>query len=149
DVPAMVGHVPGDEEKLLTRPPSDDAPFAALAFKVANDPFVGNLTYFRVYSGSLQSGNAVLNSARGKKERLGRILRMHSNKREELKECMAGNIYAAVGLRDTRTGDTLCDPKDPICLESMNFPEPVISVAIEPKTQGDLEKLGVSLGKLA
>jgi elongation factor G len=149
DVPAVVGHLPSDETKKLTRPSSDDAPFAALAFKVANDPFVGTLTFFRVYSGSLEAGTAVLNSARGKKERLGRILRMHSNKREELKECVAGNIYAAVGLRDTRTGDTLCDPKDPIALESMNFPEPVISVAIEPRTQGDLDKLGVSLNKLA
>jgi elongation factor G len=149
DVPAIVGHLPSDETKKLTRPSSDDAPFAALAFKVANDPFVGTLTFFRVYSGSLVSGTAVLNSGRGKKERLGRILRMHSNKREELKECMAGNIYAAVGLRDTRTGDTLCDPKEPIALLSMNFPEPVISIAIEPRTQGDLDKLGVSLNKLA
>jgi elongation factor G len=140
---------PDDESKVLTRAPDDEAPFAALAFKVANDPFVGNLTFFRVYSGAIQSGTAVLNPARGKKERLGRILRMHSNKREELKECMAGNIYAAVGLRDTRTGDTLCDPKHPISLERMTFPDPVISVAIEPKTQGDMDKLGTSLGKLA
>ncbi len=149
DVPAIEGVDPADETKKLSRASSDDEPFAALAFKVANDPFVGNLTYFRVYSGTLQAGSSVLNSARGKKERLGRILRMHSNKREELKDCMAGNIYAAVGLRDTRTGDTLCDSKHAIALESMTFPEPVISVAIEPKTQGDLDKLGTSLGKLA
>lgn len=149
DVPPIEGLDPADESKTLTRESSDEAPFAALAFKVANDPFVGNLTFFRVYSGKLDAGTAVLNPALGKKERLGRILRMHSNKREELKECEAGNIYAAVGLRDTRTGDTLCDIKNPIVLEKMTFPEPVISVAIEPKTQADLDKLGVSLGKLA
>lgn len=149
DVPAVEGTLPDDESVKLTRPSADDAPFAALAFKIANDPFVGNLTFFRVYSGTLTSGTQVLNSARGKKERLGRILRMHANKREELKECMAGNIYAAVGLRDTRTGDTLCDDKHPIVLERMSFPEPVISIAIEPKTQADFDKLGVSLQKLA
>jgi len=149
DVPPVEGLDPSDESATLIRKSSDDEPFAALAFKVANDPFVGNLTFFRVYSGKLEAGAAVLNSARGKKERLGRILRMHSNKREELKDCDAGNIYAAVGLRDTRTGDTLCDPKHPISLESMTFPEPVISVAIEPKTTADMDKLGVSLGKLA
>ncbi len=149
DVPPVEGVNPDKEEEALTRPSSDDAPFAALAFKIANDPFVGNLTFFRVYSGTLDSGSAVLNPGRGKKERLGRILRMHSNKREELKDCTAGNIYAAVGLRETRTGDTLCDPKHPISLERMNFPDPVISVAIEPKTQADIDKLGVSLGKLA
>ena len=148
DVPPIEGVHPDSGEKL-TRASSDDAPFAALAFKIANDPFVGNLTFFRVYSGTLDAGSAVLNPGRGKKERLGRILRMHSNKREELKDCMAGNIYAAVGLRDTRTGDTLCDPKHPISLERMNFPDPVISVAIEPKTQADIDKLGISLGKLA
>ncbi len=149
DVPAIEGTLPDDETKKLTRPAMDDAPFAALAFKIASDPFMGNLTFFRVYSGTLQSGTQVLNSARGKKERIGRILRMHANKREELKECMAGNIYAVVGLRDTRTGDTLCDEKHPILLERMVFPEPVISIAIEPRTQGDLDKLGVSLQKLA
>ena len=120
-----------------------------MAFKIANDPYVGNLTFFRVYSGSINSGSSVLNAARGKKERIGRILRMHANKREELKECYAGNIYAAVGLRDTRTGDTLCDDKQPIVLERMTFPAPVISIAIEPKTQADLDKLGLSLQKLA
>jgi elongation factor G len=148
DIPPVEGINP-NTDKPETRPASDDAPFAALAFKIMNDPFVGNLTFFRVYSGSVNSGVAVMNPVRGKRERLGRILRMHSNKREELKECYAGNIYAAVGMRETRTGDTLCDEKHPIVLERMVFPEPVISIAIEPKTQADVDKLGVSLGKLA
>jgi elongation factor G len=148
DIPPVKGVSPRDESKTLERKADDNEPFAALAFKIANDPFVGNLTFFRVYSGSITSGTSVLNSSRGKRERIGRILRMHANKREELKECFAGNIYAAVGMRDTRTGDTLCDEKDPIVLERMTFPEPVISVAIEPKTQADLDKLGISLQKL-
>ncbi len=148
DVPPVVGRDP-KKDKETTRAASDEQPFAALAFKIMNDPFVGNLTFFRVYSGTLSSGTAVLNATRGKRERVGRILRMHANKREELKDCCAGNIYAAVGLRDTRTGDTLCDEKAPILLEMMTFPEPVISIAIEPKTQTDLDKLGVSLQKLA
>jgi len=149
DVPPVEGTLPDDDTKKVTRHASDDEPFAALAFKIANDSFVGNLTFFRVYSGKLSSGTAVMNTARGKRERLGRILRMHANKREELKECFAGNIYAAVGLRDTRTGDTLCDEKHPIVLERMTFPEPVISVAIEPRTKADFDKLGTSLAKLA
>ncbi len=149
DVPPVEGVDPKKEDKVLTREASDDAPFSALAFKVANDPFVGNLTFFRVYSGTLSSGTSVLNATRGKRERIGRILRMHANKREELKVCDAGNIYAAVGMRDTRTGDTLCNEKAPIVLERMTFPDPVISVAIEPRTQADLDKLGVSLQKLA
>jgi elongation factor G len=149
DVPAVEGVDPKDETKKLTRKASDDEPFSALAFKIANDPFVGNLTFFRVYSGTMTSGTTVLNATRGKKDRLGRILRMHANKREELKECEAGNIYAGVGLRDIRTGDTLSDPKHPIILERMTFPDPVISIAIEPKTQADIDKLGVSLQKLA
>jgi len=136
-------------DKLLTRKASDSEPFAALAFKIMNDPFVGNLTFFRVYSGTINSGVAVLNASRGKRERIGRILRMHANKREELKDACAGNIYAVVGLRDTRTGDTLCDDKSPILLEQMTFPDPVIQIAIEPKTQADLDKLGISLQKLA
>ncbi len=148
DVPPVEGIEP-HTEKTITREASDKAPFAALAFKIMNDPFVGNLTFFRVYSGTLASGTAVLNPARKKRERIGRILRMHANKREELKECQAGNIYAAVGLRDTRTGDTLCDDKHPIVLERMTFPDPVIYIAIEPKTQADLDKLGISLQKLA
>ncbi|MEZ4220806.1 MAG: elongation factor G [Polyangiaceae bacterium] len=149
EVPPVEGVDPKKEGKVLKREASDTAPFAALAFKIANDPFVGNLTFFRVYSGTLTSGTSVLNAVRGKRERIGRILRMHANKREELKECHAGNIYAAVGMRDTRTGDTLCDEKAPIILEQMVFPDPVISVAIEPRTQADLDKLGVSLQKLA
>jgi elongation factor G len=149
DIPPVKGTSPDDESKVETRKADDNAPFAALAFKIMNDPFVGNLTFFRVYSGTLTSGTAVLNSTRGKRERIGRIWRMHANKREELKECNAGNIYAAVGLRDTRTGDTLCDDKARIVLERMVFPDPVISIAIEPRTQADLDKLGVSLQKLA
>jgi elongation factor G len=148
DIPPVKGVSPHDEQKTLERKADDNAPFSALAFKIANDPFVGNLTFFRVYSGNIKSGTSLLNSTRGKRERIGRILRMHANKREELKDCHAGNIYAAVGLRDTRTGDTLCEEKDPIVLERMTFPEPVISVAIEPKTQADLDKLGLSLQKL-
>jgi elongation factor G len=148
DVPPVEGINP-HTNKTETRAASDDAPFAALAFKIANDPFVGNLTFFRVYSGHLTSGTAVYNPVRGKRERIGRILRMHANRREELKECFAGNIYAAVGLRDTRTGDTLCDDKAQIVLERMEFPDAVISIAIEPKTQGDIDKLGISLQKLA
>ena len=140
---------PQADDKRITRKPDDDEPFCALAFKIANDPYVGNLTFFRVYSGTLTSGTSVLNAVRGKRERIGRILRMHANKREELKVCYAGNIYAAVGLRDTRTGDTLCDEKAPIVLEKMVFPDPVISIAIEPRTQADLDKLGISLQKLA
>jgi elongation factor G len=148
DIPPVKGVLPSDETKQVERKADDAAPFSALAFKIANDPFVGNLTFFRVYSGNITSGTSVLNSTRGKRERIGRILRMHANKREELKDCNAGNIYAAVGMRDTRTGDTLCDEKSPIVLERMTFPEPVISVAIEPKTQADLDKLGMSLQKL-
>jgi elongation factor G len=149
DIPPVQGVDTGKGDKTLTREPSDEAPFAALAFKIANDPFVGNLTFFRVYSGHVNSGTFVYNPTRGKRERLGRILRMHANKREELRECHAGNIYAAVGFRDTRTGDTLCDEKQPIILEKMVFPDPVISIAIEPRTQGDIDRLGISLQKLA
>jgi elongation factor G len=148
DIPPVEGIEP-HSGKTIIREASDDAPFAALAFKIANDPFVGNLTFFRVYSGSLESGTAVLNPVRGKRERIGRVLRMHANKREELKVCYSGNIYAAVGLRETRTGDTLCDEKHPIVLEKMEFPDPVISIAIEPRTKADVDKLGVSLQKLA
>ena len=147
DIKPVEGVNPDKKDAPATRKASDDEPFAALAFKIMNDPF-GNLTYFRVYSGTVSSGEAVANSTRGKKERFGRILRMHANKREEVETCNAGNIYAAVGLRDTRTGDTLCDPKHPIILEKMEFPDPVISIAIEPKTKADLDKLGVSLQKL-
>jgi elongation factor G len=149
DVRPIEGVDPKHDGKVLVRKASDDEPFAALAFKVATDPFVGNLTFFRVYSGTLTSGQAVLNATRGRRERIGRLLRMHANKREELKECYAGNIYAAVGLRDTRTGDTLCADQHPIILERIPFPEPVIYIAIEPRTQADLDKLAVSLQKLA
>ncbi len=149
DLPAIQGIDPdkpnGDP---IERRADDDQPFSALAFKIINDPH-GNLTFFRVYSGRLDSGTMVMNSTRGKRERIGRILQMHANKREELKEAYAGNIYAAVGLKDTRTGDTLCDEDKPVILEKMVFPEPVINVAIEPKSKGDLEKLGVGLMKLA
>ncbi|NUQ79614.1 MAG: elongation factor G [Polyangiaceae bacterium] len=148
DIPPIEGVHPDKHDKIVKRKASDDEPFSALAFKVMNDPH-GNLTFFRVYSGTTESGVAVMNSTRGKRERLGRILRMHANKREEVKTCYAGNIYAAVGLRDTRTGDTLCDDKHPILLEKMEFPDPVISIAIEPKTKADLDKLGGSLSKLA
>jgi elongation factor G len=149
DIPPVKGIDPGKKDKpVAERKASDDAPFSALAFKIINDPH-GNLTFFRVYSGKVQSGTMVLNSSREKRERIGRILRMHANKREEVQEADAGNIFAAVGFRDTRTGDTLCEEKHPILLEQMIFPEPVISIAIEPKTKVDVEKLGVGLQKLA
>ena len=133
----------------ITRPSSDDAPFSALAFKIMADPFVGSLTFFRVYSGSMEAGSYVYNSVRERKERVGRILKMHANKREEITDAVAGDIAAAVGLKDTRTGDTLCDEKSPVILESIDFPDPVIDIAIEPKTKSDQEKLATSLGKLA
>ncbi len=149
DVPPVEGINPDKPNAPpIQRKASDEAPFSALAFKILNDPH-GNLTFFRVYSGKVTSGTMILNSTRDKRERMGRILRMHANKREELTEADAGNIYAAVGLRDTRTGDTLCDEKHPILLEKMTFPEPVISIAIEPKTKGDVEKLGTALQKLS
>ena len=138
----------GTEEKNI-REPKDDAPFAALAFKVATDPFVGQLVFFRVYSGTLSSGSYVLNSSRGEKERIGRILRMHADHREEIKDIYAGDIAAAVGLKNTTTGDTLCSSEDPIILEKISFPEPVISIAIEPKTKADQEKMGIALKRLA
>ena len=128
---------------------SDDEPFSALAFKIATDPFVGNLTFFRVYSGVVNSGDSVLNSVKEKRERFGRIVQMHANKREEIKEVRAGDIAAAIGLKDVTTGDTLCDEKSPIILERMEFPEPVISIAVEPKTKADQEKMGLALGRLA
>jgi elongation factor G len=147
DVPAMMGHV--DEETEAERRADDTEPFAALAFKIATDPFVGNLTFFRVYSGVLNSGDTIFNPVKGKKERIGRILQMHSNDRKEIKEVRAGDIAAAVGLKDVTTGDTLCDLKQKITLERMEFPEPVISVAVEPKTKIDQDKMSVALQKLA
>jgi len=147
DVPAIKGIK--DDESEGERHPSDDEPFAALAFKIATDPFVGNLTFFRVYSGVLNSGDTIYNPVKGKRERIGRILQMHSNDRKEIKEVRAGDIAAAVGLKDVTTGDTLCDMKDIITLERMEFPEPVIAVAVEPKTKVDQEKMGIALQKLA
>jgi elongation factor G len=147
DVPPIKGVL--EDESEGERRPDDDAPFAALAFKIATDPFVGNLTFFRVYSGVLNSGDTIYNSVKGKKERIGRILQMHSNDREEIKEVRAGDIAAAVGLKDVTTGDSLVDLKNVITLERMEFPEPVISVAVEPKTKSDQEKMGIALQKLA
>ena len=147
DVKAIRGE--DDDEQEATRPSSDEAPFAALAFKIATDPFVGTLTFFRVYSGVVKSGDTVFNPVKGKKERIGRILQMHANSREEIKEVRAGDIAAAVGLKDVTTGDTLCDTSNVITLERMEFPEPVISVAVEPKTKSDQEKMGIALSKLA
>ena len=148
DVPAIQGHLPQHDETIETREASDDAPFAALAFKIATDPYVGKLTFFRVYSGSLPSGSYVYNATKGKRERVGRILQMHANKREEREEVFAGDIAAAIGLKAVKTGDTLCLETDQIILEAMKFPEPVIAVAIEPKTKADQDKLGGGLGKL-
>jgi elongation factor G len=147
DVPAIRGIL--EDESEGKRPSDDDEPFAALAFKIATDPFVGSLTFFRVYSGVIRSGDTIYNPVKGKKERIGRILQMHANDREELKEVRAGDIAAAVGLKDVTTGDTLCDLKNVITLERMEFPEPVISVAVEPKTKADQEKMGLALSKLA
>ena len=148
EVKAIRGEVDEDGTEE-TRPVDDKAPFAALAFKIATDPFVGTLTFFRVYSGTLESGNAVYNSVKGKKERVGRMVQMHANDREEIKEVLAGDIAAAIGLKNVTTGDTLCDENHKIILERMEFPEPVISVAVEPKSKADQEKMGVALGKLA
>jgi len=148
DIPPVKGKHP-TSQKEETRPARDDAPFSALAFKIMTDPFVGTLTFFRVYSGALFSGSSVYNSSKGKRERIGRLLKMHANKREEIKEVYAGDIAAAVGLRTATTGDTLCDENHPIILEAIEFPEPVISIAIEPKSKADQEKLGLSLQKLA
>jgi elongation factor G len=149
DVPATEGGDPDNEEIRLTREPKVDAPFAALAFKVMTHPFFGRLTYIRVYSGHADSGAQVINSTKGKKERIGKLFQMHANKENPVDSVTAGHIYAAIGLKDVTTGDTLCDPDNQIVLESMTFPEPVISVAIEPKTKGDQEKLGLAIQKLS
>ncbi len=148
DIPAIKGIIP-DTEDEVTRESDDNAPFSALAFKIMTDPYVGRLTFFRVYSGTLSSGSYVLNSTKGKRERVGRILQMHANHREEIQMVYSGDIAAAVGLKDTTTGDTLCDEKSPVILESMTFPEPVIQVAIEPKSKADQDKMGIALSKLA
>ncbi|CAK7079941.1 elongation factor G [Providencia rettgeri] len=149
DVPAINGILDDGKDTPAERHASDDEPFSSLAFKIATDPFVGNLTFFRVYSGVVNSGDTVLNAVKAKKERFGRIVQMHANKREEIKEVRAGDIAAAIGLKDVTTGDTLCAIDAPIILERMEFPEPVISVAIEPKTKADQEKMGIALGRLA
>jgi len=149
DVPPVKGHVVGDENEIIERKSDDSEPFSALAFKVAVDPFVGKLVFFRVYSGVLKAGTYVINTATGKKERIGRIVRMHANHREDVEEVYAGEIAAAVGLKDTVTGNTICDPEHPVVLESIIFPTPVISVAIEPKTKADQEKMGIALSRLA
>ncbi|MDH3997933.1 MAG: elongation factor G [Desulfuromonadales bacterium] len=149
--PLDVKPIPGidpDTGEELTRPADDNGPFSSLAFKVMTDPFVGQLTFFRTYSGVAESGAHILNATKGKKERFGRLLKMHANKREEIKQVYSGDIAAAVGLKHTSTGDTLCDPKQPCVLEAMEFPEPVIHIAIEPKTKSDQEKMGIALGKL-
>ena len=149
EVPAIQGHLPHHDEHFETREVSDDAPFSALAFKIATDPFVGKLTFFRCYSDVLKSGSYVYNATKDKRERVSRLLQMHANKREEIEEVRAGDIAAAIGLRDTRTGDTMCDDEHPIILEAMKFPNPVIDVAIEPKTKADQDKLAIALQKLS
>jgi elongation factor G len=149
DVKAIKGHLPHHDEHFEERPVNDETPFAGLAFKIATDPFVGKLTFFRVYSGVLKTGSYVYNSTKDRRERVGRLLQMHANKREEIEEVRAGDIAAAIGLRDTRTGDTLCDDDHPIILEAMKFPAPVIDVAIEPKTKADQDKLSIALAKLS
>ncbi|MBE1515424.1 elongation factor G [Nesterenkonia halotolerans] len=149
DVEAMEGHKPNHEDVILTRRPRKDEPFSALAFKIASHPFFGQLTFIRVYSGKLSAGAQIVNSTKGKKERIGKLFQMHANKENPVEEIQAGHIYAVIGLKDTTTGDTLCDPNDQIVLESMTFPEPVISVAIEPKSKSDQEKLSTAIQKLA
>lgn len=149
DVPPIEGHDPKNPDEVIEAHATDDAPFAALAFKVMTDPFVGRLTFFRVYQGTLESGSYVLNATTDSRERVGRLLQMHANSREEISEVFSGDIAAAVGLKNTTTGDTLCDPDNPIILESMEFPEPVIQVAIEPKTKADQDKMGEALQKLS
>jgi elongation factor G len=149
DIEAIEGHKVGDEETVIARKPSNDEPFSALAFKIMTDPHLGKLTYIRVYSGVLEAGTQVLNSVKGRKERIGKIYRMHANKREEISSVGAGDIVAVMGLKDTTTGETLCDDKQPVVLESMTFPAPVIHVAIEPKSKGDQEKLGTAIQRLS
>src|SRR5699024_9287561 len=149
DVPAIEGHVKDNPDEIVKREAGDDQPFSALAFKVMTDPYVGRLTFFRVYSGTLEAGSYVLNATKDNRERVGRILQMHANSREEIAEVFSGDIAAAVGLKDTGTGDTLCDVDNPVILESMEFPEPVIQVAIEPKSKADQDKMSVALAKLA
>ena len=149
DLPPLQGFKPGHEDETMERKPNDDEPFSAIAFKIMSDPYVGKLTYFRVYSGTVDKGDTVMTSTRGKKERFGRLLRMHAASQEDIDAVFTGDIVAAIGMKATRTGDTLCAIDSPIVLESMTFPEPVISVAIEPKTKSDQEKLGEALQRLS
>ncbi|MGZ4494987.1 MAG: elongation factor G, partial [Nocardioides sp.] len=149
DIDGIQGHDAKDEEKVIVRQPSDDEPFSGLAYKIATDPHLGKLIYVRVYSGKLEAGSTVLNPVNGKKERIGKVYQMHANKREEIASVGAGQIVAVMGLKDTKTGHTLCDPQHPVVLESMSFPAPVIEVAIEPKTKGDQEKLGTAIQRLS
>ena len=149
DIPAIKGHLPLHDDTQVERVATDDESFAALAFKIMTDPFVGRLTYFRVYSGSIKSGSYIYNSTKDKRERIGRLLQMHANKRDEIEEVLAGDIAAAIGLKETRTGDTLSDEDKPVILEAMKFPNPVIDVAVEPKTKADQDKMGIALQKLA
>jgi elongation factor G len=151
DVPAYMGFRPGDEAETrdIPRSADDNQPFSALAFKIMNDPFVGSLTFTRIYSGTLKKGDAILNSTKGKKERIGRMMMMHAINREEIEEAFAGDIIALAGLKDTTTGDTLCSEKDAVVLETMTFPQPVIEIAVEPKSKADQEKMGVALARLA
>ena len=151
DVPAYMGFKPGDEEeeRNIARSADDEQPFAGLAFKIMNDPFVGSLTFVRIYSGTLSKGGSMMNSTKGKQERIGRMMMMHSNNREEIEEAFAGDIIALAGLKETTTGDTLCDKAQPVVLETMNFPDPVIEIAVEPKSKADQEKMSVGLGRLA
>src|SRR5438128_5458312 len=147
DIPSPTGIDP-DTDETVTREVSDSAPFSALVFKIVSDPFVGRLSYMRVYSGTLSKGSAIENSTKNKSERIGRLLRMHANHREDIDEIRAGDICAAVGLSNTFTGDTLCEPRHPIILESITFPQPVLSIAIEPKTRVDQDKMAIALNKL-
>src|SRR3712207_2805878 len=149
DIDAIIGHAVNDEEVQVERKPSDDEPFSGLAYKIASDPHLGKLIYVRVYSGKLEAGSSVLNAVTGRKERIGKVYQMHANKREEISSVGAGQIVAVMGLKETKTGHTLCDPANPVVLESMTFPAPVISVAIEPKTKGDQEKLGTAIQRLS
>ncbi|MCB1327900.1 MAG: elongation factor G, partial [Leptospiraceae bacterium] len=148
DVPAVPAHAIDDEETIIERHPDDSEPLTAIAFKVVADPFVGRLVFFRVYSGVVRTGDQIQNSTRGKRERFGRIVKMHAVSREEVEEVYAGDIAAAIGLKDTFTGDTLCDRDNPVLLESITFPEPVITIAVEPKTREDQAKMGEALQKL-
>ena len=148
DIPPVEG-LKIDSDTVETRPPSDDAPISALAFKIMNDPFVGTLTFARIYSGKMETASQVLNSVKDKKEKVGRMLLMHANDREDIQEAFSGDIVALAGLKDTTTGDTLCSMAAPIILERMEFPEPVIELSVEPKTKADQEKMGVALNRLA